>query len=113
MRCIIATIGLCLLGACASQPAKHSVPTIARVDPRLLEQTDEPAPAWAEQRAREYHQTTKYAARYTYFERTRLLAHGGFSARFRKYPAGQANVTYYFETSGRYMTHDAWICDGP
>ena len=118
MRQIILTIGLCILSACTSQPTKKlqaattTTEPAGRVDPRLLEQTDEPAPASAEQRAKDYHQTTKYARGYTRFKHARLLAHGGFSATFTEEPGGRASVTYYFDAHGRYLAQDVWFCDG-
>ena len=78
-----------------------------RIDPRLLEQTDNPASPSEEERARTYHKPTTNAARYPVFQRARILAHGGYSARF-----GSSNstvtLTYFFDGQGNLIGTEKW-----
>ena len=112
MRTFSTVALLVLLVGCASAPPKSVVDVERRVDPRLLEQTDEPAPPEAVERAKAFHQASKDAARYPVFQRARILEHGGYSARFGKQTASPACVIYFFDAQGNYLAQDGWRCDG-
>jgi hypothetical protein len=87
--------------------APHSTTSIAanstRIDPRLLEQTDERVPHSAEEKAKAYHQSTTYAEKYRVFQRSRVLAHGGYSAAFGPRSDSIEGVTYYFDDRDQVM----------
>lgn len=72
-------------------------------DPRLLEESDQPASVSDEQRARAYHQTTKYAEEYPVFQFSRRLVHGGYSARFGRTLHSSEGIRYYFDEQHQLM----------
>ncbi len=83
-----------------SPSAFHTGDTVRRVDPRLLEETDQPASSLAEEHAKAHHRTTSFAVRYLVFQRSRVLAHGGYSARFGTTAKSTEGVSYYFDEQG-------------
>ena len=105
MRYIAPFLAFSLFIGCASdsKPTPPTVTSAARVDPRLLEQTDERASSFAEAQAKAYHQTTDYAMRYTVFQRSLVLAHGGYSARFGTSSNSAEGVRYYFDEQGKML----------
>jgi hypothetical protein len=84
------------------------IETMGHVDPRLLEQTDEPAPESAAERAKLYHTFTPFAEKYPVFVWCRLLAHGGYSAKFTS-QGGQSGVIHYFDSNGHFITSEKYI----
>jgi hypothetical protein len=104
MQYVASIVLLVIAVGCASRPATQIVNGPTRIDPRLLEQTDERAPHFAEERAKAYHQTTTYAERYSIFQRSRVLAHGGYSAKFGSRSNSSEGVTYFFDERNQMMT---------
>ena len=112
MRHFSTFVALCLFVGCASPQPKHTVDMAKRVDPRLLEQTDQAAPLPAVEQAKTFHQKSRDAVRFPVFQRARILAHGGYSARFGLRAESIAGVTYFFDAQGSYLARDREICDG-
>lgn len=103
MHGILSGIMFGILVGCASHSTTPIAADSRRIDPRLLEQTDERAPHAAEEKAKAYHQTTTYGEKYRVFQRSRILAHGGYSAAFGPRSDSREGVTYYFDDHGQVM----------
>jgi hypothetical protein len=74
-----------------------------RVDSRLLEEADQRASNSAEEQAKAYLQTTSFAKLYAVFQRSRVLAHGGYSARFGSSSNSIGGVCYFFDEQGQVL----------
>src|SRR5688572_21532285 len=102
MHHIASIFTLCVLVGCTSPPPQP-VGDTARVDPRLLERTDQRASSFAEERAKEHHKTTIYAEWYRVLQRSWVLAHGGYSVKFGTRSNSTEGVTYYFDERNQVM----------
>ena len=100
MRRLSAVVLISLfLGGCISQPPPTKIETTVRVDPRLLEQTDQPASESMAGRAKLYHTFSPFEESCPDFVWCRLLAHGGYSAKFISVNR-LVEVTHYFDSHG-------------
>jgi len=100
---VLSGILFAILVGCAPHSTTPIAANSTRIDPRLLEQTDERAPHSAEEKAKAYHQSTTYAEKYRVFQRSRVLAHGGYSAAFGPRSDSIEGVTYYFDDRDQVM----------
>src|SRR5258706_15289006 len=107
MQLNTAILLLGLICGCASTPPKRIVEMTDRVDPRLLEQTEQPAPDVTADRAKLYHTFARNADKYPRFAWCRLLAHGGYSAKFMS-KNGYEWVIHYFDSQGHIIRSEKW-----
>jgi hypothetical protein len=110
MRFYLTFLVISLLSGCSSPPKTRTVEWSDRVDPRLLEQTDQPASDSMTERAKLYHTFDRSEAKCPLFVWCRLLAHGGYCARFNS-KQGSVWVIHYFDSQGHIITTEKWIRD--